>query len=96
VTLDDGLDQLIRAYSDHARPVTSSGLNVGTFVDMHAVAEALSRHSGRIEELQKESDQVGVAVDETDLLADPVWLARGVLAAWEYAGERRAGTLRYS
>ena len=54
-------------------------------MDVDAVAQTLPRHSDPIEEREKEPDQGRIAVDEADLLIDPVRLA---LRAFAPVGDR--------
>jgi hypothetical protein len=75
VALEHGPGELIRRHRRHTGPVPGSGLYVRGFVDQYAVAEALSRYSGMVEEPEEELDQGRVAVDEADLLVDSVRLA---------------------
>ena len=80
VPLDRGPGELMRRSCRHARPVPGGRVDVSALVDRNAVAETLPGHAGLIEERKEELDQGWVAVDEADLLVDPVRLALRALA----------------
>src|SRR5690349_14072746 len=80
VPLAHGPRGLMRRSCRHARPVPGGRVDVGALVDRNAIAETLTGHAGLVEERKEELDQGWVAVDEADLLVDPVRLALRALA----------------